>query len=193
LGISARGLQRLVRSLFPNRWGFPNAHKRLASVTLLHPEQIIKILTLKAMTKCSLFQNNPTLSIVPYRVQSPVSFSIVRQLIRALKGNANSVTDTNDTKSQQLCVEFGFSELAAKLSDFLAWMDLKKPEREAKPQTGPAPAAETEAEAETEIEVETGAEVETETEAEVEREVETKAGTEAEVETEAETEVEAEI
>jgi hypothetical protein len=53
-----------------------------------------------------------------YRVQSPVSLSIFREFLSALKGNAITITDTNFTELHQLCEEFGFSEIAAKLSKF---------------------------------------------------------------------------
>jgi hypothetical protein len=52
-------------------------------------------MALKAMIKCSLFQNNPTLLLVPYRVQYPVSLSILGEFISALEGNAINITDTN--------------------------------------------------------------------------------------------------
>jgi hypothetical protein len=70
------------------------------------------------MNTCNLFQQNPTLLLSPYRVQSPVSLSIFRQFISALKGNAITITNTNFTELHQLCKEFGFSEIASNLSKF---------------------------------------------------------------------------
>jgi hypothetical protein len=90
----------------------------MGSITLLHPEETFAIPTLQAMTKCSLFQNNPTLLVSPYRVQSPVSLSIFREFISAFQGNTINTTDTNFTELQQLCEEFGFPEFPAKLSKF---------------------------------------------------------------------------
>jgi hypothetical protein len=90
----------------------------MTSVTLLHPEETFTIPTLQMMTKCSLFQKNPTLLVSPYRVQSPVSLSIFREFISALEGNVITITDTNLTELQQLCEEFGFSEMGTKLSKF---------------------------------------------------------------------------
>jgi hypothetical protein len=96
--------------------------------SLLHPEETFTIPTLQAMTKCSLFQNNPTLLVSPYRVESPVSLSIFREFLSALEGNAINVTDTNFTELQRLCEEFGFSEIAAKLSEFRLLMNFNEAE-----------------------------------------------------------------
>jgi hypothetical protein len=104
----------------------------MASVTLLHPEQAFTIPALQVMTKCSLFQKDPILLISPYRVQSPVSLSIFREFLSALNGNSINITDTNFTELQQLCNDFDFSELAAKLSDFRRSIDFRKPKGEAK-------------------------------------------------------------
>jgi hypothetical protein len=70
------------------------------------------------MNKSSFVQNNPTLLVSPYRVQSPVSLSIFRDFISALEGKAIKITDTNITEFHRLCEEFGFFELAAKFSEF---------------------------------------------------------------------------
>jgi hypothetical protein len=105
---------------------------------------MFKIPALKAMNKCCLFQNNPTLLIIPYRIQSPisisisisvsvsVSLSILREFISALEWNAINITDTNHPEPQQLCEEFGFSAIAAKFSEFRPSMYFKegKPETE---------------------------------------------------------------
>jgi hypothetical protein len=70
------------------------------------------------MNKCSLFQNNPTLLVSPYSLQSPVSLSIFQQFVSAFEGNAINITDTNFTELKQTCEEFGFSQISAKLSKF---------------------------------------------------------------------------
>jgi hypothetical protein len=102
----------------------------MSSVTLLHPEETFKIPALQAMTKCCLFRNNPTLLVSPYRVQSAVSLYSFREFISALEGNAINITDTNHTEAQPLSEKFGFSEIAAKLSEFCPSMDLKEAETE---------------------------------------------------------------
>jgi hypothetical protein len=100
----------------------------MTSLTLLHPEETFTIPILQVMNKCSLFQTNPTLLVSPYRVQSPVSLSIFREFLSALEGNAINITDTNFTELRQLCEEFDFSELSAKLSEFRPSMDFKETE-----------------------------------------------------------------
>jgi hypothetical protein len=82
------------------------------------------------MTKCNLFQNNVTLLVSPYQVQSSVSLSIFREFLSALDGNAIKITDTNYTELERLCNEFCFTELAAKLSEFRPSLDLKEAETE---------------------------------------------------------------
>jgi hypothetical protein len=102
----------------------------MSSVTLLHPEETFTLPALQAIIKCSLFQNNPTLLVSPYRVQSPVSLSIFREFLSALEGNAINITDTNFTELDRLCEEFSFTELAEKLSEFCPSMDFKETEAE---------------------------------------------------------------
>jgi hypothetical protein len=102
----------------------------MASVTLLHPEETFTIPSPQAMNKCSLFQNNPTLTTSPYRVESPFSLSIFREFLSALEGNAINITDTNYTELQRLCNKFGFTEVAAKLSEFRPSMAFKEAEAE---------------------------------------------------------------
>jgi hypothetical protein len=98
------------------------------SVTLLHPKETFTIPALQAMTKCKIFQNDSTLFGSPYQVQSSVSLSVFREFISALEGNAINITDTNFTELQRLCEEFGFSEIAAKFSEFRPLMDFKEAE-----------------------------------------------------------------
>jgi hypothetical protein len=100
----------------------------MSSVTLLHPEETFKIPLLQVINKCTLFQNNPTLLGSPYRVQSPVSLSIFREFLSALEGNAINITDANYTELERLCNEFGFTEVAAQLSEFRPSMDFKEAE-----------------------------------------------------------------
>jgi hypothetical protein len=90
----------------------------MTSVTLVHPEDRVTIPIDQAINKCNLFSNNPTLTISPYRVQSPVSLSIFREFVTSLKGKTVNVTTTNLIGLEQLCEEFGFSEFSSKLSNF---------------------------------------------------------------------------
>jgi hypothetical protein len=90
----------------------------MTSVTLLHLQGTFKIPASRATTKCTLFQTNPALLGSTYRVQSLVSLSIFREFLSALDGNSITITNTNFSELQQLSHEFGFSELAAQLSEF---------------------------------------------------------------------------
>jgi hypothetical protein len=103
----------------------------MTSVTLLHPEETFTIPTLQVMTKCSLFQNDSTLLVSRYRVESPISLSIFREFISAFEGNAINITDRNFRELHQLCQEFGSSEVTAKLSEFCPSMDFKEGEGKA--------------------------------------------------------------
>jgi hypothetical protein len=89
----------------------------MTSVTLVHPEETLTIPALQLLTKCTLWQTNPTLTTLPYRVQSSVSLSIFRDFLSALEGKSVQITNANLTKLQQLCEEFDFDEFTAKLSD----------------------------------------------------------------------------
>jgi hypothetical protein len=90
----------------------------MTSVTLIHPEDSITIPVHQAISKCSLFQNNPTLTVSPYRVQSAVSLSIFREFVSALEGKSVNITAINFGKLKRLCDEFGFTEFSSKLYRF---------------------------------------------------------------------------
>jgi hypothetical protein len=49
-----------------------------------------------------------------------------KKFLSAIEGNSINITDTNFTELDRSCTEFGFSELAAKLSDFRRSIDFKK-------------------------------------------------------------------
>jgi hypothetical protein len=55
--------------------------------------------------------------------------------LSALDGNAIKITDTNFTQLDWLCDEFGFTELATKLSEFRPSMDSKEAEAETETET----------------------------------------------------------
>jgi hypothetical protein len=69
------------------------------------------------MNKCSLFENNPTHTAAPYRVQSCVTLSLFREFVSALEGKAVEIMGTSLTGLERLWEEFGFKEFAAKLSE----------------------------------------------------------------------------
>jgi hypothetical protein len=88
------------------------------SVTLVHPEETLKVPVLQAINKCRLFQKNLTLAAAPHRIKSSVTLSHFREFVSVLEGKVVDITDTNFTGLQRLCEEFGFLEFAAKLSEF---------------------------------------------------------------------------
>jgi hypothetical protein len=90
---------------------------QLFSVTLVHPEGTFTVSALQAMSKCSLFEKNPTLTTSPYRVQSAVSLSSLWEFVKELEGNPMKITATNLTELQRLCEEFGFEKFSEKLSN----------------------------------------------------------------------------
>jgi hypothetical protein len=87
-----------------NIWKFKIVSVRftiISSITLLHSEETFTIPILQAITKCNLFQKDPTLLGSPYRIQSPVSLSIFLEFFsRHLKGIP--FTHTNLTELHQL-------------------------------------------------------------------------------------------
>jgi hypothetical protein len=80
-------------------------------------------------------KKNPTLSLSPSQVISAVSLSIFREFISALEGNAINITDINFIELDQLCEEFGFTEIGAKLSEFHPSMYFKESESKSKSET----------------------------------------------------------
>jgi hypothetical protein len=100
----------------------------MSSVSLIHPEATLTVPIVQAITKCALFQKNVALAASPYRVQSSISLSIFQQFVSALEGKAMKITNTNFRELERLCEEFGFDELAAKLSKFLPSKELHEAE-----------------------------------------------------------------
>jgi hypothetical protein len=120
-----RSLQLLVGNTFPILWVISNVFS-ISHFTLLHPEETFKIPAVQGLSKCRLFQDDSTLLVSPYRVHSAVSLSIFREFLSALDGNAIKITETNYIELERWCDEFGFFELAAKLSEFGSSMDFQK-------------------------------------------------------------------
>jgi hypothetical protein len=110
--VTARGLQRLVDSL--------------SLLTLVRSEEMFKISALQVMNKCNLFKNTPALLLSPDMVQFPVRLATFQELISAFEEKIITITDISFTEIHRLCESFGFSEIAAKLSEFLFSMTLKE-------------------------------------------------------------------
>jgi hypothetical protein len=133
VGINQR--KSLLSSLLESFFLFPSFSIISPSPIVCHSQYLKPSLfetfiipALQVMNKFNLFQNNPTLSVSPHRVQSSVSLSIFREFISALEGHAINITNTNYTELHRLCAEFGFAELSAKLSEFRPSIDFKEAE-----------------------------------------------------------------
>jgi hypothetical protein len=77
--------------------------------TLIHPDEQRQIPIRHAVTKCSLFEDNPSLITSPYKIQRTVPVAVFRHFVSAIDGNSIEITDTNFTRLSQLSEEFGFS------------------------------------------------------------------------------------
>jgi hypothetical protein len=89
----------------------------MSSVALVHPEAMLTVRGLQAKNKFTLFQQNKALLASPYKPPSTVPLTLFRQFGSALEGNAIEITSANFSGLTQLCEEFGFEELRAKLSE----------------------------------------------------------------------------
>jgi hypothetical protein len=67
---------------------------------------------------CHRFFDNRGPAACPHALRSSVSVSIFRQFVSALEGGAVAITNANILGPSQLCEEFGFEDLAVKLSRF---------------------------------------------------------------------------
>jgi hypothetical protein len=98
----------------------------MSSVTLVHPEETLKVPVLQSINKCSLFQKNQTLAATPYRIKSSVTLSHFREFVSILEGKELEIKNTNFIRLQRLCEEFGFSDFAATLSQFQGSMGFQE-------------------------------------------------------------------
>jgi uncharacterized coiled-coil protein SlyX len=89
----------------------------MALVALVHPEGTLTVSSLQAKNKCTLFQQNMALLASPYTLRSTIPLTLFRQFVSAVEGNAIEITSANFSGLAQLCEEFGFEELRAKLSE----------------------------------------------------------------------------
>jgi hypothetical protein len=90
----------------------------MAEVDLVHPELTQRISVIPLVSKCRQFIATPALICAPYHIKSSVSVEVFRAFVATLEGNAADITEGNYTGLSQLCQEFGFDGLHAKLSAF---------------------------------------------------------------------------
>jgi uncharacterized coiled-coil protein SlyX len=100
----------------------------MSAISLVHSGEDFEVPIMQAISKCGLFQKDPTHLVSPYRVQSPVSSTSFHEFLSALRGNAIKITDANVTELQCLCEEFRFVELATKIVEFRATTESKEAE-----------------------------------------------------------------
>jgi hypothetical protein len=78
------------------------------------------------VSRCDLFADDPGLAALPYHLKSKVSLSDFREFVSALEDTTVKVTNNNFKGLLELCEEFRFQDLRARLSQFRASEDLKK-------------------------------------------------------------------
>jgi hypothetical protein len=88
------------------------------TVVLVHPNEASQVSYPILTQKCDLFTNNPTLTVSPYTPKSQVSLAEFREFVSALDGKTVTINRNNFKGLSQLCDEFGFRELSARLSEF---------------------------------------------------------------------------
>jgi hypothetical protein len=70
------------------------------------------------MATCHLFRNTPSLVRTPYSVVSHVSIDVFRQFLSAIQDDHVLLTTENDSELFQLCEEFDFKSLHARVLRF---------------------------------------------------------------------------
>jgi uncharacterized coiled-coil protein SlyX len=88
----------------------------MATVMLLLGDAIFPFASLGLKQVCDMCASGATSS--PYHVQSKVSFGLFRFLLEAVSGKDIQITNENVLDVSQLCEEFGFWSLSAKVSAF---------------------------------------------------------------------------
>jgi hypothetical protein len=88
----------------------------MATVTLVVGEAAFPVSRQSLRQACDLFASGSAPS--PYRVQSPIPFSIFSLFLEAVNGRDIQITNEKVSDLSQLCDEFGFRSLFSKLSAF---------------------------------------------------------------------------
>jgi hypothetical protein len=96
----------------------PSVISRMATVTLVHPQEEREVSVRDLINKCSIFEFNVALATAPYRVRSAVSLADFQAFASEIAGVAIEITNANVTGLSLLCGEFDFKELAARLTAF---------------------------------------------------------------------------
>jgi hypothetical protein len=91
---------------------------KMAKVKLIHPQQRVEVLYRLLVRKSDLFADDPTLGASSYTLKSRVSLVDFRAFVAALKGKRMRIKKDNFGWLFQLSDEFGFEDLATRLSEF---------------------------------------------------------------------------
>jgi hypothetical protein len=98
--------------------------------SLARTEETFTIPILEAVNKCCFFQSNRRLLFSPYRVRSPVCFSIFREFISPVEGDVIKITDANLTQFHWLSEEFGFTEFQRNFPSYIPrWTSEKEKQK----------------------------------------------------------------
>jgi hypothetical protein len=94
-----------------------SANRSMSSGTLVQPEATFRVPALQAISKWSLFQDNPA-AVTWYKVRSSVSFALFQQFACAIDGNPIEIASPDFSGLSQLSEEFGIHGLRSQLSEF---------------------------------------------------------------------------
>jgi hypothetical protein len=90
----------------------------MTTVDLVHPRETVKVSTQALVLQSNVFADGSGLAAFPYALRSSVSVSDFRRFVSALEGNAVAIAIKNIGGLSLLCEEFGFGDLAVKVSEF---------------------------------------------------------------------------
>jgi hypothetical protein len=90
----------------------------MAVVTLVHPQARVEVSSRLLVRKSDLFADDPTLANSPYTLKSRVSLVVFWEFMSALEGTEVAIKNDNFGGLSQLSKEFGFQDLATRLSRF---------------------------------------------------------------------------
>jgi hypothetical protein len=70
------------------------------------------------LVNCHKFLEHPDLLLAPYKIRSAVAVASLKQFVQVIEGSEPHITRSNASDLSVLCEEFGFVELAERMSEF---------------------------------------------------------------------------